>query len=174
MPAGPPLPIPSDYPLACLIDLVRPIDLGRSPSDGLGVWLRGIAGTMPMYVAARGRCCRMLLSGDLGLLLGRCSHVVIREGSRPQLLPAEALIQWRALQVVTSMPCLPGPERLQAIFPGAVLDRAGFRVPVQSVAPEAVLSECLTQGITVTESRITYNLAILSGAKDPLTGGSPT
>jgi hypothetical protein len=159
MPAGPPLPIPSDYPLARLIDLVQPIDLGRSPSGGLGVWLRDVAGAIPMYVAARDRCCRMLLSGDLGLLLGRCSHLVVREGSRPQVLAAEALIQWRALQVVTSIPCLPSLERLQEIFPGAVLDRAGFRVPVQSVAPEAVLAECLTQGITVSESRITYNLA---------------
>jgi hypothetical protein len=159
MPAGPPLPIPSDYSLARLIDLVQPIDLGRSPSGGLGVWLRDVAGAIPMYIAARGRCCRMILSGDLGVLLGRCSHVVVREGSRPRVLPAEALIQWRALQVVTSMPCLPSLERLQQIFPGAVFDRAGFRVPVGSVAPEVVLAECLTQGITVTESRITYNLA---------------
>lgn len=111
-----------------------------------------------MYVAAHGRCCRLLLSGDLGLLLGRCSHVVVREGSRPQVFAAEALIQWRALQVVTSTPCLPSPERLKEIFPGAVLDPAGFRVPVQSVAPEVVLAECVTHGITVTESRITYSL----------------
>jgi hypothetical protein len=159
MPAGPPLPVPSDYPLALLIDLVHPIDLGRAPSGGLGVWLRDIAGTIPMYVTARGRCCRMLLSGDLGLLLGRCSHVVVREDSRPRVLAAEALIQWRALQVVTGTPCLPAPQRLQEIFPGAVLDPAGFRVPVQSIAPEVVLAECLTHGITVTESRITYGPA---------------
>ena len=159
MPAGPPLPIPSDYPLSLLIDLVQPIDLGRSPSDGLGVWLRDVTGAIPMYVAARGRCCRMLLSGDLGVLLGRCSHVVVREGSRPRVISVEQLIQWRALQVVTSTPCLPGPERLQEIFPGAVLEPAGFRVPVQSIAPEVVLAECLTHGITVTESRITYGLA---------------
>jgi hypothetical protein len=158
MPAGPPLPIPSDYPLARLIELVKPIDLGRAPSAGLGVWLRDVAGALPMNVAARGRCCRVLLSGDLGLLLGRCSHVVVREGSRPQVLPAEALIQWRALQVVTSMPCLPSLDRLQQIFPGAVFERAGFRVPVGSIAPEVVLAECLTQGITVTESRITYGV----------------
>jgi hypothetical protein len=159
MPAGPPLPVPSDYPLARLIDLVHPIDLGRAPSGGLGVWLRDIAGTIPMYVAARGRCCRMLLSGDLGLLLGRCSHVVVREDPRPRVLAAEALIQWRALQVVTGTPCLPSPERLQEIFPGAVLDPAGFRVPVQSIAPEVVLAECLTHGITVMKSRITYGPA---------------
>jgi hypothetical protein len=156
MPAGPPLPIPSDYPLARLIDLVHPIDLGRSPPGGLGVWLRDVASAIPMYVAARGRCCRMVLSGDLGLLLGRCSHVVVREGSRPQVLAAEALIQWRALQVVTSMPCLPSLERLQQIFPGAVCDRAGFRVPVGRITPEVVLGECLTHGIAVSESQIVY------------------
>jgi hypothetical protein len=158
MPAGPPLPIPPDYSLARLIDLVQPIDLRRSQSGGLGVWLRDVAGAIPMQVATHGRCCRMLLSGDLGLLLGRCSHVVVREGSRPLLLAAEVLIQWRALQVVTSTPCLPTAERLQEIFPGAVLVPAGFRVPVQSVAPEVVLAECLTHGIAVTESRITYGL----------------
>jgi hypothetical protein len=156
MPAGPPLPIPSDYPLARLIDLVQPIDLGRSPIDGLGVWLRDVAGAIPMYVAARGRCCRMLLSGDLGLLLGRCSRVVVREGSRPQVLDAEAVIHWRALQVVTSTPCLPNLERLREIFPDALLDSAGFRVPVGSIAPEVVLAECLTHSIMVTESRIVY------------------
>ena len=160
MPAGAPLPIPSDYPLARLIDLVQPIDLGRSPSGGLGVWLRDVAGGISMHIAARGRCCRMLLSGDLGLLLGRCSHVVVREGSRPQVLSVEALIQWRALQVVTSMPCLPSLERLQQIFPEAVFGRAGLRVPVGSVAPEVVLAECLTQGIAVSESQIVYRAGL--------------
>jgi hypothetical protein len=159
MPAGPPLPIPSKYPLARLIDLVQPTDFGRSPLGDLGVWLRDVVAAIPMYVAAHGRCCRMLLSGDLGLLIGRCSQIAVRDGQQPRVFSAEALIQWRALQVVTSTPCLPSFERLQEIFPRAVLDRAGFRVPVQSVAPEAVLAECLTQGITVTESRITYNLA---------------
>jgi hypothetical protein len=158
MPAGPPLPIPSDYPLCRLIDLVPPVDLGRSPPGAVGVWLRDVAGAIPMCITARGRSCRMLLSGDLGLLLGRCSHVLVREGLLPQLFAAEALIQWRALQVVTSTPCLPSRERLQEIFPGAVLDPAGFRVPVQRVAPEAVLAECVTHRITVTESRITYAL----------------
>jgi len=99
----------------------------------------------------------MLLSGDLGLLLARCSHVVIREGSRPQVLPTEALIQWRALQVVTSMPCLPSLERLQQIFPEAVVDRAGFRVPVGRITPEVVLAGCLMYGIAVSESQIVYS-----------------
>lgn len=155
MPAGPPLPISSDYPLACLIDLVHPI-LGCSPSGGLGVWLRDVARAIPLYVAARGHSWRMLLSGDLGLLLGRCSHVAVREGSRPQVFRAEAVIQWRALQVVTSMPCLPSLEHLQQIFPGAVFDRVGFRVPIGRITPEVVLAECLTHGIAVNESQIVY------------------
>jgi hypothetical protein len=156
--AGSPLPLVPNFPLAQLLALVHPIALGHSPATGLGVWLRGIDGATPMVVVGgrRGRCCKMLLSGDLGLLLNRCHHIALRDQSGALILPAEALIHWRALQVVMAIPCLPAEEKLREIFPAAVLDPVGFRVPVERVSPETVLAECLRHGIMVTESRIVY------------------
>jgi hypothetical protein len=98
----------------------------------------------------------MLLSGDLGLLLSRCSHVAVRDRWRARVLTAEALIGWRALQVVTGTPGLPAGKTLQEIFPAAFLSDAGFCVPAEGATPEAVLAECLRRGILVTESRIVY------------------
>ncbi|HZI77294.1 MAG TPA: hypothetical protein VFD73_25290 [Gemmatimonadales bacterium] len=156
--AGPPLPLSPEFPLAHLIELLNPVDLGHSSTEGLGVWLRGLDGAISLVVSGRrhGRCCKMLLSGDLGLLLGRCSQIAVRDGCQARVLAAEALIHWRALQVVTGMPCLPAEEKLREIFPAAVLDPAGFRIALTSIPPEAVLAECIRHGITVTETRIVY------------------
>jgi hypothetical protein len=99
----------------------------------------------------------MLLSGDLGLLLRRCRHVAVRQGGQVRLLAAEMLLRQRTLEVVMPAGCLPIPERLHQIFPSAVPDSTGFRIPVGSVPPETVLADCLTHGLSVTETRITYS-----------------
>ena len=107
----------------------------------------------------------VLISGDLGFLLRRCSEIAVREGSQPLVLESELLIQWRALQVVTGTPYLPGPERLKELFPQAEIDDLGFHVPTQSCAPEEVLANCVTHGIPVAESRIIYRVPLALGAK---------
>jgi hypothetical protein len=99
----------------------------------------------------------MLLSGDLGLLLRRCCRVAVRDRWRARVLTAEALIHWRALQVVTATPCLPSQQKLREIFPSAILDEQSFLVLMQEATPETVLAECLRFGILVTESRIVYH-----------------
>jgi hypothetical protein len=147
--SGPPLPLPPDLPLHQLV--------GLAPNaEGLGAWVRGRAREVRLCVTAGGQCCRVLVSGDLGLLLGCCRLVAVREGSRPLVLEAETVIQWRTLQVVTATPYLPGLARLQAQFPGLQLNPAGLSVPIRAWSPEVVLAECLAHGIQITESRIVY------------------
>jgi hypothetical protein len=150
-----PLPLLPQDLLLPLIGLVRPFS---SPPVGsqLGVWLRNVTGSIPVCVSAQGGSCRVLLSGDLGLLLKRCNYVAVRVAHEARVLPADALIQWRALQVVTSTPCLPSADCLKKIFPHAVFDAGGFRIPLRGVVPEAVLAACVMHSIGVTETRIVY------------------
>lgn len=72
------------------------------------------------------------------------------------MLGANVLIGWRALQVVTGTPYLPCEERLNEVFPGAQVNDTGFLVPVESRTPEDVLADCLTHGIPVAGSRMSY------------------
>ena len=146
-----PLPLGPEYPLAQLIGLLDP---GKAQAP-LGVWVDFDAMIL-LFVTAGGRSCQMLLSGDLGLLLRRCDHVAVRQESQVRVLAAEKLLRGRTLEVITPTGCSPSQERIQQIFPQAVMERTGFRVPVDSVPPETVLAECLTHDVPVAESRITY------------------
>jgi hypothetical protein len=148
--SGPPLPLPQDLPLSLLLAHVP-------PSGTLGAWTRGCRHAVHVYDTRASRC-RVLISADLGFLLGRCSHVAVREGEEVVVLEAERVIEWRTLQIVTGTPFLPGLECLNAMFPRAHLDPNGFRVPVASESPEDVLAECLTHGIPVCSSRIVYSV----------------
>jgi hypothetical protein len=102
----------------------------------------------------------VLIAGDLGLLLGQCARVVVRQGEQAVLLKSELLIQWRALQVVTATPYLPCAHRLKELFPDSAIDAHGFYVPTQSSSPEAVLAKCLTHRIPVAETHIVYRAPI--------------
>jgi hypothetical protein len=98
----------------------------------------------------------MLLSEDLGFLLGRCSHVAIREAHHSLVLDANEIIRWRALQVITGTPHLPCLETLAELFPGAHVGLSGFSVPLPCRAPEEVMAHCVAHGIEVKGSRIVY------------------
>ena len=148
--SGPPLPLPQDIPLPKLLAFAR------LPGT-LGAWVRGPVHTLHLYEAPLGVSHRILIGSDLGHLLGRCNRIALRQGSALVVLDADTVISWRVLQVATSIPYLPLPERLNEIFPGAHLDNSGFHVAIATRAPEAVLAECLTHGIPVRESRIVYS-----------------
>ena len=122
---------------------------------GAGAWLRG-SRSIRLYAQAGGRTSCVRIAGDLGVLIQRCTWIVVRERARAVLLSSEALLGWRALQVVTGTPYLPCPHRLKELFPEFEVDDSGFRVPTRSCPPEAVLAECLMHGIPVTKSRIIY------------------
>jgi hypothetical protein len=100
-----------------------------------------------------------LASSDLGFLLRRCTHVAVRENRRLAVLPSEAVIQWRALQVATATPYLPGLERLRVLFPRLRATAGGFLVPLHSQSVEEVLSRCVSEGVRVTGSRVVYSAA---------------
>ena len=146
---GPPLPLSPDLPLTELLAYAR-------PPGPLGAWVRPCVRTLRVYhlsPLARGW---VLASPDLGFLLARCNHVAVREGERLVVLEVETVIHWRALQVATATPYLPGLARLQALFPGLHATTSGFLVPVRKESPEEVLALCLEEGMRVTGSRIVY------------------
>jgi hypothetical protein len=99
----------------------------------------------------------VLVSTDLGFLLGRCNRVAIREGQSPVVLETTTLIRWRALQVATATPYLPGGERLGALFPGLRIGASAVLVPLSTQSPEEVLARCLAEGMQVTGSRVVYS-----------------
>ncbi len=145
---GPPLPLSPNLPLAELLAHAQ-------PPGPLGAWLRDCRHRLHVYDGGGGYR-RLLVSPDLGFLLGRCSHVALRQDRGPVVLPAEVVIEWRTLQVVTATPYLPGVERLSAQFPGLRPDSSGLLVPIRTGSPEEVLAECLARGMQVVGSRVVY------------------
>jgi hypothetical protein len=149
--SGPPLPLQSDLPLNALLDQIR-------TSEILGAWVRGAAHRLPLRETARSTGRQLLVSDDLGFLLGRCNRIALREGFRTVFLDAGRIIQWRTLQVITALPHLPRVERLSQLFPGVVYcGAAGLLIPISAKSPEQVLAECLAIGMQVTGSRVVYH-----------------
>jgi hypothetical protein len=149
--SGPPLPLQPDLPLSRLFSRVY------SPG-ALGAWVRCARNHVRIWGTGKSARRRVLVSADLGFLLGRCSHVALREGTAAIVLEAEAVIRWRTLQVATATPYLSGLQRLSAQFPGLHSDDTGLLVPLRTGSPEEVLAECLASGVQVTGSRIVYCL----------------
>jgi hypothetical protein len=146
---GPPLPLPTEFPLRQLIPLIN-------DKQHAGAWVRDSGPAHRLTITAGGRCIAILIGQDLGELLRGCTQLVLRAGSCPVCVTAEAVIQWRALQVVTAIPHLPSLERLKQIFPDAEIEAGGFRVPTQHHSAEEVLANCVLHGIPVMESRVVY------------------
>jgi hypothetical protein len=149
--AGPPLPLPPHLPL-------RQLWGHAQTSEWLGAWMRGSIHEFRFHKTSDNHRGSILVSSDLGFLLGRCSRIALREQTELVVLETELLIQWRALQVVTGSPYLPGLERLNSVFPGAHPNPAGFQVPIPTQSPEEVLAECVAHGIQVAGSRIIYRI----------------
>jgi hypothetical protein len=145
---GPPLPLSPDVPLSELLAFAR-------PPRQLGAWIRGSISRLHVHrVPHDSRT--VLASPDLGFLLGRCVEVALREGERTVVLASETVIEWRALQVVTATPSLPGLDRLEGLFPGLRSTTSGFLVPVGKDSPEEVLALCLEEGVQVSRSCVVY------------------
>jgi hypothetical protein len=143
---GAPLPLSPDVTLSALLSCAGP--------DSLGAWVRA-AGSRRHY-PVRGRSGNVLVSSNLGFLLGRCARVAIREGDLIRVLSSESLIHWRALQIVTATPYLPGFARLRRRFPAMQATPDGLMVSLDEVTPEEVLAQCVSAGIRVAGSLISY------------------
>jgi hypothetical protein len=134
---GPLLPLDPAVPLVQVLE-----HLGQG--DRLGAWLRGCRRFI-LHESTAG-CRRLILSPDLGFLLRHCDRVALKGDTELVVLETEKIIQWRALQVVTSSPYLQ------------------LLLPLSGSTPEEILGQLLARGIQVAESSITY----LPGAMDRL------
>ena len=123
--------------------------------ERVGVWVRGI-GPRVRLGCATATGARFALSGDLGALLRCCHRIAVRQGADPVLLPADELIGLRVLEVVLGLPCLPPPERLQALYPGLRVHEGVLALPIGRDSPEEALGLCAADRIPVTASRIRY------------------
>jgi hypothetical protein len=148
--SGPPLPLSPATRLSELLPLT-------GEPGAVGAWLRGAGSTFRFHGILYGKQHAVLASSDLGLLLSRCNRVALREGDLPVVLEVERILEWRALQVVTATPHLPGLKLLEQQFPGLQLNADGLMVPIRAHSPEEVLSVCLTQGVRVAGTRVVYS-----------------
>jgi hypothetical protein len=149
----------SPHPLSPDVTLRELLGYGRPPGQ-LGAWIRGDVCRLHIHKVPPHSHCSVLASADLGFLLRRCVEVAVREGDRTVVLASETVIEWRALQVATATPYLPGMDRLKALFPGLQRTPNGFLVPVVKQSAEEVLALCLEEGMPVTGSRIVYEEAL--------------
>ena len=147
--AGAPLPLPPDVSLSHLLALT-------SRADPLGAWVGACRHRLKIYRLGEPTLRQVLASSDLGFLLGRCARVAVREGRHVKVLSSEAVIHWRALQVATATACLPGVERIRALFPRLHMTSGGFRIPLRAESAEEVLASCVSEGLQVTGSRVVY------------------
>jgi hypothetical protein len=145
---GAPLPLSPDVRLSHLLSLT-------SLADPLGAWVSA-SRRFRIYHLEQPTLGQVLASSDLGFLLGRCARVAVREGRHVTVLSSPALVPWRALQVETATPHLPGVERMRALFPRLYPTGGGFMIPLLTESAEAVLARCVSEGLRVTGSRIVY------------------
>jgi hypothetical protein len=162
---GPLLPLSPDVTLSELLGH------GRPPGQ-IGAWIRGGVSRLHIHKVPAHSRCSVLASADLGFLLKRCVEVAVREGDRTIILASEMVIEWRALQVATATPYLPGLARLQALFPGLHAGTNGFLVPVPKESPEEVLALCVEEGVRVTGSQIVYSPVVAAGGHRTLPGAA--
>src|SRR5215204_1601846 len=144
---GPPLPLSPDVRLSKLLAMM-------DPAQPLGAWVRPCVGRLRIYQHRSSSI--VLASPDLGFLLCRCAEVAVPEAARTRILPVQTLIQWRALQVVTSTPYLPGLRRLRLQYPEMHTFLHGLLIPIRLQSPEEVLGRCAVESVRVTSSRVVY------------------
>ena len=146
---GPPLPLSADIRIEQL--------LTHCPSaEPLGAWVRLGATRLQIYrIPVRVSRC-VLASPDLGFLLSRCDAIALREGGEVRVLPSTSVIHWRALQVATAMPHLPGLRRLKLEYPEMDMSLERLLIPIRERSPEEVLGRCVAAGVRVMSSRVVY------------------
>jgi len=126
------------------------------PPGQIGAWIRGAVSRLHLHKVPPHSQCLVLASADLGFLLRRCAKVAVREENRTIILPSETVIEWRALQVATATPYLPGLDHLRALFPGLRSIPNGLLIPVVKQSAEEILAYCLEEGMQVRGSRVVY------------------
>ncbi len=139
-------PLPPSFPLFQLIAMATP-----GTDRLLGGWVRG--GSRPLRLSGSSAT-PLLAAGDLRYLLARCDLVAVRSGERVLLLRGRPLESRLALQVAAA--------RSRVLLPGVFAGRFDpvptgtdeLTVPVGERTPEAVLADCVRDGLSVRASRV--------------------
>jgi hypothetical protein len=142
---GAPSRVPPSFPLRRALGLAH-------PGDPLGAWVR--MGRWPLHLRAGG--CALLLSADLGYLLRRCTHVLVRDGEAAIALETDQLIAWRTLQIVVGAPYLPELRALRAMYPGLRVAAGRIGLPIGLDGAEPALAVCAASRLPVTATWIEY------------------
>jgi hypothetical protein len=144
LPGAPSRLYPS-YPLRRALGLAHPGDL-------LGAWVGRVR--WPLHLRAGGRA--LLIASDLGFLLRRCGHVLVRHRDAALVLDADRLIAWRTLQIVVGAPYLPQVQALCAIYPGLRVARGRIALPIGLDGAEPALAACAAARVPVAATWIDY------------------
>ncbi len=136
-------PLPPSFPLFQLLAMATP-----GTDRLLGGWVRG--GSRPLRLSARSAT-PLLAAGNLRYLLARCDLVAVRSGERVLLLRGRPLESRLALRVAAARGrvTLPGLLAWPLKFPTEEIT-----VPVGERTPEAVLADCVRDGLSVSASRV--------------------
>jgi hypothetical protein len=114
-------------------------------------------GRWSLHLRAGG--CALIASTDMGFLLQRTSHVLVRSSERPTVLAAERLIAWRTLQIVVGTPFLPQLRELRTLYPGLRVGQGRIALPLGLGGGEAALALCARAGVPVSATWIEYAAA---------------
>jgi hypothetical protein len=127
------------------------------PGEVLGAWVRGCRRALRLHVAALGHVCRLLAAQDLGFLLRHCNRIAIRHGQDIAVLPADRLIAWRTLQIVTGAPYLPDLQQLRVLYSGLRLSRGRIAVAIGRDSGQAALAACAAARVPVLATWVDYS-----------------
>ncbi|HEX6106392.1 MAG TPA: hypothetical protein VFZ26_12465 [Gemmatimonadales bacterium] len=143
---GSPVPLGPRTPLAALLAVVPPLVTA-------GVWLRHCPRVRVLHAPGQRH---LLLCRDLGTLLRRCDHVVVRHSGRLHLFSAAQLIRCRVLEVVLGTPYLPPPARLRELYPALEAGARRYAIPIGLGSAEEALALCAAERLPVRSSRVGY------------------
>jgi hypothetical protein len=135
---------------------LRSVILLASPGNPLGVWLRGCVRAQAVRCRGPDGLHPLLVSDDLGYLLGRCARVALRDGDEVRAVSARALLGCRVLEIVLATPYLPAPDQLRRLFPAARVAEGVVALPLGLGSAEEALALCAAERLTVLATRITY------------------
>jgi len=156
VPALTPCPIPAALPF---LDAVTRAPWGAS----LGIWL---SSRRPLSVVAisGGQQRILLIDGDLGRLLRRCTSILVRVGADAVVVSADELIRVRALRVVAGLPYVPTSSRSTSpahsvshlLCSEAHAAPVGVYIPLGYRSAEEVLAAYAAARVPVLFSQVVY------------------
>jgi hypothetical protein len=145
----------SPAPLRPTVSLHHIVEFAR-PGELLGAWVRGCRRASRIRIVGIPCRIQLLAGSDLGVLLHRCSRIVVWDG-RPLAVESSRLIRCRVLQIVLGTPYLPPPPQLRVLYPALQTGEGTIAIPIGLGSAEEALSLCAAEKVQVVGSRIEYH-----------------